>query len=105
MSVQRKTAFDQGIKMMLIIYYIFIKISKSLKVEVYVLVRECVGQCVGRGTLHLYLTVGVVAKVGISVFSYALVGITPRSEYRRSGNARSVNTRGAHHDTFIDFLR
>ena len=26
---------------------------------------------------------------------YAMVGITPRSGYRRSGNARSENTRGA----------
>ena len=39
-----------------------------------------VGVSVGRGTLHLYELVGVVAKVGVTVDVYAMVGITPRSE-------------------------
>ena len=39
--------------------------------------------------------VGDAVMVGEHVDVYAMVGITPRLEYRRSGNARSEKPRGA----------
>ena len=39
--------------------------------------------------------------VGVTVDVYTMVGITPRSEKRRSGNARSVKTCGA----VVDMVR
>ena len=51
--------------------------------------------CIGRGTC-ITLCIGrglCISRECVEV--YALVGITPSSEKRRSGNARSVNARGA----------